>query len=118
MNRILGVRAMLKIPTEEELKRIPLRAVVAYAARCARRVHVLVKGRSVDPEYRAKVEEPIQIAERFARGQVSREDTAWRSAMAAGDDAIAISRATGDADLEAIAMAASKAADTALAALE
>ncbi len=109
---------MPKIPSAEDLKQIPLRALVAYAARCARRVHILFEGRVVDLEYRAKVEGPIQIAERFARGDAGTGDDAWRSAMAAGDAAIAAARAAGDADLEAVANAALEAAATALAALE
>jgi hypothetical protein len=113
-----GVWVMVKIPSKEELKQIPLRALVAYAARCARRLHFLFDARIVDPEYRANVEQPIQIAERFARGDVDCGDAAWQSAMAAGDAAIAAARANGDGDLEAVANASLKAARTALAALE
>jgi hypothetical protein len=109
---------MVEIPSKEELKQIPLRALVAYAARCARRLHLLFDARIVDPEYRANVEQPIQIAERFARGDVGSGDAAWQSAMAAGDAAVAAAKAIGDGDLEAVANASLEAAKTAMAALE
>ena len=109
---------MVEIPSREELKQIPLRALVAYAARCAWRLHLVFDARIVDPEYRANVEQPIQIAERFARGHIDSGDAAWQSAMAAGDAGIAAARTIGDGDLEAVANAALEAAKTAMAALK
>ncbi|NQT14971.1 MAG: hypothetical protein HQ582_19605 [Planctomycetes bacterium] len=53
-------------PTEDDLKRLPLRSIVAYAVRCARRVRPLHY--SDNPEHVQAVDSAIEIAEQFATG--------------------------------------------------
>jgi hypothetical protein len=56
--------------TLEDFKRLPLRAIVAFAARCARRVEHLAIPADDHPEHercQAAVSEAIQMAEDFAR---------------------------------------------------
>src|SRR4051812_12816304 len=102
--------------TEEELKRLPLRAIVAYAARCARRVRPLyrlpddVHDRERDE---AAVSRAITLAEEFADGYriIARVAAVNTYAVAAAEDA----RAAGAA-AEAAAAAAIKAVFAAAAA--
>ena len=57
--------------TAEDLKRLPLRAIVALAVRCARRVEHLALLPDRDPEAaecRSIVTDALQMAEDFARG--------------------------------------------------
>jgi hypothetical protein len=57
--------------TVEDLKKLPLRAIVAFAARCARRVEHLSQLPEGHPEKerrRAAIEAAIQMAEDFSRG--------------------------------------------------
>jgi hypothetical protein len=57
--------------TSEDLKRLPLRAIVALAARCARRVEQLALLPEDHPEaqrYKATVVNAIQLAEDCAKG--------------------------------------------------
>lgn len=63
----------LSPPTEEELKLLPLRALVAHAARCARRAEALYLLPSGHPDTegnRRAIHEAIQFAEDFASGGV------------------------------------------------
>ncbi len=57
---------MSELPTEEELSRLTLRAIVAYAARCARRVQPLFT--TDNAEHIEDVDRAIRVAEAFARG--------------------------------------------------
>src|SRR4051794_39289593 len=103
--------------TAEELKRLPLRAIVAYAARCARRVQPLYRllGGVDDREVlEAAVSRAIGIAEVFANGNlVSAVDAqdAGNAAYAVGATATATS-----SDLIAVGAAAESAAYAAYAA--
>jgi len=74
-----GYESDFALPTEEELKALPLRAIVALAARCARRVQPLFNSRYA--ELIRAVDEAIAVAENVASGKpVVRAD---RSAVAA-----------------------------------
>jgi hypothetical protein len=76
--------------TPEDLKKLPLRAIVALSARCARRVEHLALLPDDDPETercRAAVANAIRLAEDFARGlpcsspeSAVREIESWRTA--------------------------------------
>jgi hypothetical protein len=78
----------------EDLKKLPLRAIVALSARCARRVEhlaLLPEGHPETERCRAAVENAIELAEDFAKGlpcpsleSVVREVEACR-AIAEGD---------------------------------
>ena len=57
--------------TADDLKKLPLRAIVAFAARCARRVEHLAVLEVDHPEaarWNAAIAEAIRVAEDFARG--------------------------------------------------
>ena len=57
--------------TLDDFKKLPLRAIVAFAARCARRVEQLAIPPDDHPEHercRSAVRDAIQMAEDFARG--------------------------------------------------
>ena len=57
-----------ELPTTEDLQKLPLEAIVAYAARCARRVQPLygrAAGMAEFPKHEAAVEWAILLAERF-----------------------------------------------------
>lgn len=58
-----------ELPTPEEIKALPSRAIVAFAARCARRVQPLFLKGPLEPSFRvARVfEKAIIFAERFAQ---------------------------------------------------
>jgi hypothetical protein len=100
--------------TPEDLKKLPLRAIVALSARCARRVEHLALLPDDDPDTercRAAVAGAIRLAEDFARGLpcVSPESAvqqveAWRSAV---DADFVRSSATGAIVMAAHAAAAS-----------
>jgi hypothetical protein len=63
---------MAKVVLENRMRRRALRAQVAFAARCARRVQPLAMRLPADPRNREAVERAIRVAEEFARGnQVS-----------------------------------------------
>lgn len=83
--------------TADDLKRLPLRAIVAFAARCARRVQPLDRGAAT-----TRLEFAIDFAERFAKD----EEIRWHDAVDAGREA-AVSEA------EHVADAAANAADAA-----
>jgi len=71
------------LPTEQELKQLPLRAMVAYAVRCARRVQgILVATRQI-PDYERHVndvETALHAAESFCVGQLRNATEAVRAA--------------------------------------
>jgi hypothetical protein len=57
--------------TVEHVKALPLRATVAFAARCARRVEPLAQLPEGDPQRerrREAIEAPLRMAESFASG--------------------------------------------------
>ena len=56
-----------ELPTKEELRALPRRAIVAYAARCARRVQPLYRSR--DKRRVQAVDDAIALAEWFAKGE-------------------------------------------------
>jgi hypothetical protein len=59
--------------TIDKLKRLPLRAIVALAARCARRVESLAQLPDDHPAHegrRGAVEEALGLAEKFAMGEL------------------------------------------------
>ena len=63
--------------TVEHLKKLPLRAIVAFAARCARRVEHLAQLPEGHPEResrRGAVEAALRMAEGFARGSTAPPD--------------------------------------------
>lgn len=76
-----------ELPTEDDLKTLPLRAIVAYAVRCAKRVQPLYAGAAWLPgfaEHEAAVERAISLAQNFCLGQdVSAIDDAVAAAAAA-----------------------------------
>jgi hypothetical protein len=63
---------MQDLPSESELERLPVRAIVAYAARCGRRVHPLFKAFSVHiPTPPTAIDTALTIAEEFGCGRTS-----------------------------------------------
>jgi hypothetical protein len=65
--------------TIEHLKRLPLRAIVAFAARCARRVETLGQLPEGEPERERRqsaIDAAIRLAEDFARGANTPPDPA------------------------------------------
>jgi len=86
---------------QDQLAKLPLRAIVAFAVRCARRVQPL--GRVLTEYRQVEVDDAIAIAEGFARG--GKADRAAGAAARAGDAARAAARA-----LDAARAAAAKAA--------
>ncbi|MGD0042206.1 MAG: S8 family serine peptidase, partial [Isosphaeraceae bacterium] len=61
----------MSIPNEEDLKRLPLRAIVAFAARCARRVRPLYRIPDSSPDrevHERSIDHAIEITESVARG--------------------------------------------------
>jgi hypothetical protein len=70
--------------TVEHLKALPLRAIVAFAARCARRVEPLAQRPEGDPEregLRAPIEAALRMAEDFARGADAAPDPSVLAAI-------------------------------------
>ena len=98
------------LPTVDELKTLTLRAMVAYAVRCARRVQPLywqVREVTHREKHEAAIETASTIAERFCRGEPI-------VAAAAADAARAAEAAADAADTaEAAAEAAEAAAEAA-----
>ena len=76
---------MADLPSIEDLERLSLRAIVAYAARCARRVQPLY--RSSEPEHVRAVERAIAVAESLVRADdiiaAAYADAAYAAAAAA-----------------------------------
>jgi hypothetical protein len=77
---------------QDQLAKLPLRAIVAFAVRCARRVQPL--GRVLTEYRQVEVDDAIAIAEGFARG-----GKADRAAGAAWDTGRAASRPAARGDL-------------------
>src|SRR4051794_15211070 len=60
--------------TAEDLKGLPLRAIVAFAARCARRVESIAQFPAGHPQreaHRVAIDSAIRLAEEVARGSAS-----------------------------------------------
>ncbi len=63
---------MTRLPTGDDLKRLPLNAAIVYAARCARRVEDLIQTSPSFPEadeWRSVVADTIDAAVNFAAGE-------------------------------------------------
>jgi hypothetical protein len=76
--------------TIEQLKALPLRAIVAFAARCARRVEHLAQLPEGNPQREARresVEAALRMAESFARGTDAPPDESVIAAIDAIRDA-------------------------------
>ncbi len=57
--------------TVEDLKKLPLRAIVAFAARCARRVESFAQFPADHPQHEARrlaIDNAIRLAEEISRG--------------------------------------------------
>lgn len=76
---------MVEISMIVDLGRLPPRGIVAFAARCARRVQALVRLAPLTAEHVRSVEHAIALAERFAGG----EEVADVAAAYAAADAVA-----------------------------
>jgi hypothetical protein len=97
--------------TVEHLKALPLRAIVAFAARCARRVEPLAQLPDGNPQRerrREAVEAALRMAESFARGTDAPLDESVVAAIDASLDAGGVP--TGGAAVSAVAQAAHAAA--------
>jgi hypothetical protein len=103
--------------TQEDLRRLPFRGIVAFAARCARRAQPVFDEWNTghSPDYRPAVENAIAVAEEFARGDRSPSETVALAdrASKAADRASYAAKATDASDA---ALAAEVAAAAALAA--
>jgi hypothetical protein len=96
--------------TVEHLKALPLRAIVAFAARCARRVEPLAQlpeGNPLRESRREAVEAAFRMAESFARGTDAPLD---ESVVAAIDESLEAGGEPGGAATSAVAQAAHAAA--------
>jgi mannitol/fructose-specific phosphotransferase system IIA component (Ntr-type) len=102
-------------PSQDELKQLPLRALVALAARCARRVQPFFTLPDDHPEkqrYVAAVERAIRTAEEFARGiPVAAPDAARAASNYRGFAATAASAAAWAAEVASKASDAEAASD-------
>jgi hypothetical protein len=107
------------LPTEDDLKKLPLLAIVAYAVRCARRVQPILGTIPNFATHGAAVEQAISLAERFCVGKDlnAAPDAAERAADAAGR-AAAIARSFAGGIAAALAAGAAQAAAQATAAVE
>ena len=93
------------LPTVDELKKLPLRGIVAYTVRCARRVQPLygqARGTADFEEHKAAIETALTIAEQLCQGEPITADVT-RAAFAA---AAAVATAAADAAANANAAAA------------
>ena len=102
------------LPTEDDLEQLPLRGIVAYAARCARRVQPRFRLAKAIPDFsrhQAAVADAISLAEQFClREDVNAAVAAGAADTAAYDAADAQIQAA--ADVAACAAAACEAANT------
>jgi hypothetical protein len=97
--------------TLDQLKVLPLRAIVAFAARCARRVEPLAQLPAGDPQRESRrkiVEAALRMAEEFARGADVPPDETVITAIDAARDAA--DESTGSSAVSAAAQAAHAAA--------
>ena len=97
--------------TVDQLKVLPLRAIVAFAARCARRVEPLAQLPEGNPQRESRreaVEAALRMAESFARGTDAPPDESVVAAIDASRDAGA--EPAGAAAASAVAQAAHAAA--------
>lgn len=100
------------LPSKDDLARLPLRALVALAARTARRVESYAR-----PGSQAATADALDVAERFARGEALEPASAAQAASRAGAsayevyaDAHRLADATADANSAFRASAATTAA--------
>ena len=89
-----------KRPTHYDLMKLPQRAIVAYAVRCARRLQPLFATTGIpdDNLHAQAVEEAMDIAERFCRGEAGRAADANIAAKAAAKAAYGAAEAAGTPD--------------------
>ncbi len=92
---------MSRLPSKEELEQLPLRAIVAFAARCARRVLPICADYFKARGGLAAIDGAILVSERFSAGADITESAAWAAAAWA---------ARPDADATRVARAAAWAA--------
>lgn len=64
-----GGYVMSRLPSQAELEQLPLRAIVAFAARYARRVLPLCRFNVSDADLPSGIEAAVRIAERLAAGR-------------------------------------------------
>ena len=107
------------LPTKDDLKKLPLLAMVAYAVRCARRVQPILDTIPSFATHGAAVEQAISLAERFCVGKDlnAAVDAAERAAERAAD-AAAVARQFAGGNAAALAAGAAQAAAQATAAVE
>ena len=107
------------LPTEDELKKLPLLAIVAYAVRCARRAQPIFAAIPNLATHGAAVEQAISFAERFCVGKDlnAAVDAVERAAERAAD-AAAVARQFAGGNAAALAAGAAQAAAQATAAVE
>ena len=109
----------MSLPSREDLAKLPARAIVAYAVRCARRVEPRYAAAMSDrPDLIAAVGSAIQQAERFASGDATVlddaiADAADRAARAAHTAAVADAADAAARAAHAAARAAHAAVDAA-----
>jgi hypothetical protein len=103
-----------QVPMTEDLLRLPNRAKVAFAARCARRVQPLYQGHK---DHKAAIERAISWAENFAQSRSQQLEKTLDDAIADDDHArVAADDAADDAADAAAAVFAAHAAYAAYAA--
>lgn len=107
------------LPTEDDLKRLPLLAIVAYAVRCARRALPVVDAVPSFATHGAAVKQAIFFVERFCAGEDLNvaPDAGERAATAAGR-AAAVAQSFAGGPALALAAGAAQAAAQAAAAVE
>lgn len=107
------------LPTEDDLKKLPLLAIVAYAVRCARRAQPVLDAVPNFAAHAATVAQAISLTERFCAGKDlnAAADAAERAADAAGR-AAAVARSFAGGSAAALAAGAAQAAAQATAAVE
>jgi hypothetical protein len=107
------------LPTEDDLKKLPLLAIVAYAVRCARRARPMLDTIPNFAAHGTAVEQAISLAERFCAGKELNDapDAAERAADAAGR-AAAVAHSFAGGSAVALAAGAAQAAVQAAAAVE
>ncbi|MCY2991870.1 MAG: hypothetical protein NTY19_28935 [Planctomycetota bacterium] len=84
------------LPTPDELKTLPLRAMVVYAVRCARRVQPLFGLAREIPHHEkhlAAIEIALTLSEQYCRGELIATAYAVRAAYAVADAAAYAARA-------------------------